>query len=246
MIQFRVSLVLCVRDAFTGKAVVRNAVRCQLDGSPYVPQYKEGGYFVFVDLPAGEHTVMLLGAYYQNEILEVTTTHDSMQEQMVKLKPAANYPFERGVVRLSGTLENKGKAIQAGHIYIAPQYAATEIKIAQDQAEVGATEMRVYFRGRGERIAVPSEYLIVDGKNSEIVLLKEINDETGVLGAPLQYTHKRGKAVYGVTQYLADDKGRFLAFLPEAVRVTVFCAQYRYIEDFDLGEKDNEITVNVQ
>lgn len=245
MIRFHVSAALSVRDAFTGKPLAQNAIQCFLDGERYLPQYKPGGYFVFVNLPEGAHRVVLRGPYYQDEIVEFTATESGLQELPVLMKPEESYPGGGSMVRLQGVLERKGQPLGAERLYIAEQSLTREIKLAQDQAAAGETTLRLFYRGGSEGIATPGAYLLKDGKSSEILLLKAIEGEMGILLEPLQHDHKRGKGIYPATAYLTNAEGKFMAFFREAQKVAVFYAPKRHIEEFALEQAENTITLDV-
>ena len=71
-LKIRLSAVLRVLDGFTGRPVVRNDVRWTLDGEPVRPEYRSGGYFVFVDLAPGTHEAVLDGMKFKPETLTIT------------------------------------------------------------------------------------------------------------------------------------------------------------------------------
>ena len=62
MIRLQASAVLAVRDGYTGRPVTASAVQCFLDGQRVLPQYRQGGYLVFLNLPDGPHQLLLRGA----------------------------------------------------------------------------------------------------------------------------------------------------------------------------------------
>ena len=70
--------------------------------------------------------------------------------------------------------------------------AQFELKVAQTKAEAGADQFRLYCKG--PEAAVPAgPYLIADGADSEIVLLRGLEGETATLAAPLRKGHSRSR-----------------------------------------------------
>lgn len=238
MIHTRMSAALAVRDGYTGKAITQSTVRCWLDGQPHIPQYRRGGYLVFVNLPDGEHELLLKGGYFQDERLTFTCGEKPF-ERNVTLKPAPNYPFYSAVTQLAATLKEKGKPVAGRVLWVAAKAASEEIKLAQDLAGAGDTSLKLYFRGAAEG-RFPRNYLIADGKKSEIVPISGAQDALASLDMPLKYEHKRGVALYPAQAYLTGENGQILAFFREAVPVEVFDPDKNTLSSLVLAQGRNE------
>lgn len=61
MIDIHVSLALNLLDGFSGRPLKPAQVRLFLDEEPCRPVHKEGGWFVLVNLAAGEHALRVEG-----------------------------------------------------------------------------------------------------------------------------------------------------------------------------------------
>ena len=181
MIRIHVSAVCRVRDGFTGKILEGSRLQCDLDGARCRPTAKPGGYLVLTDLPAGPHRLSLRCPGYQEEWVEFSAGRDT-QELDVTMKPGRGYPLQRDMIRLTLTV-TEGGAPAAGRILWLAAPGQTELKIAQTKAEAGSASLRLFAKGAAAP-AVPGTYLIADGKNSEIVLLRALEEEMGELLAP--------------------------------------------------------------
>ncbi len=223
MIRYRVSFVLLVRDGFTGKPVAANAVRCFLDGAAFRPEYRAGGYFVFVNLGEGPHAVTLKSPVFQEETVALAGL-SGVDEIAVTLRPAANYPFGRAVTRLALKLADKNGPCANRLIWVAACGAAREMKLAQDQTQPGDRALRLFYRGgkESEGYRFPDNYLIADGKNSEAVSIRSATDGLAALAAPLRLEHKRGAALYPAQAFRTDANGAITAFFKEAGEILLF------------------------
>ncbi len=181
MIRIHVSAVCRVRDGFTGKILEGSRLQCDLDGARCRPTAKPGGYLVPTDLPAGPHRLSLRCPGYQEEWVEFSAGRDT-QELDVTMKPGRGYPLQRDMIRLTLTV-TEGGAPAAGRILWLAAPGQTELKIAQTKAEAGSASLRLFAKGAAAP-AVPGTYLIADGKNSEIVLLRALEEEMGELSPP--------------------------------------------------------------
>ena len=192
MIRIHVSAVCRVRDGFTGKILEGSRLQCDLDGARCRPTAKPGGYLVLTDLPAGPHRLSLRCPGYQEEWVEFSAGRDT-QELDVTMKPGRGYPLQRDMIRLTLTV-TEGGAPAAGRILWLAAPGQTELKIAQTKAEAGSASLRLFAKGAAAP-AVPGTYLIADGKNSEIVLLRALEEEMGELLAPLARPHSRSRSL---------------------------------------------------
>lgn len=238
MIRFQVSFVLAVRDGFTGKPITQNTVRCRLDGQPFRPEYRRGGYLVFVNIPAGRHDVVLSGAYYQDERLAVETTG---QELSVLLKPAAGYPFGRTVTKL--TAKPVKKAAKERRYWIAIMDPAWEVKLQQDEVAPGDKTMRLFYRGGAETEAFrfPRNYLFTDEDAAEIVSIHSAEDGQAELTSPIMNRHKRGAALYPAQVFQTDEDGGFLAFFRESGQARMFDEEKNKLTTLKLTEGENTL-----
>lgn len=220
MIHLHVSAVLAVYDGFTGRPISRTTVTCLLDGVRCLPEYREGGYLVFVNVPPGEHMLEIRSAYYQPELVFLHIKPSETAEYGVTLKPAARYPFGGAATSLTVYLSLKGRPVAGRKVWLAARAAGEEWKLAQDHAEAGALQARVF--GRGGRGAYARNFLIADGKNSEIVFISDIRDSQAIFAQPLERGHKRGVAFYPAQTFVTGAEGEFTAFFREPLPVEIF------------------------
>ena len=243
MITFRASAVCCVRDGYTGGAIEASRLLCALDGAPYRPLGKPGGYLVLLNLSAGVHRLELRSAGYQEEWVEFRTGRGT-QELEITMKPGAQYPFPLGVTRLTLTCLERDQPAVGRQLWLAAP-GAVELKIAQTKAEAGSQSLRLFAKGPVAP-AVPGTYLISDGANSEIVLLRALEEEIGEFLTPLQYAHSRGRPLLPAQRYHTDDAGTLSAVFREPCTVELCHADGKQLTSFKLNEGENQETVSLE
>lgn len=237
MITIHASIVLCVRDGFTGRAVTPSVLVCSLDGVPVRPIGKEGGYIVLTDLAAGPHKLTIRCRGYQEEPVEFEADGRT-REMDVTLKPGMGYPFRQSVTRLRARVLEEKVPVAAGRLWLA---AGQEMKIAQAKAEAGETEFRAYCKGA----VLPGAYLVEDGEKSEIVFVREAESGTAVLSGPLKNAHDRGKRLLPAQSYRSDDGGAVTAVFPAPGKVLVFDPEKGLLERLELTAGDNEAVIEL-
>jgi len=243
MIRLRADAVLTVYDGYSGRPATQSTVRVFLDGVPFRPEYREGGYLVFINLEPGGHEIALKSAYYLDETISVETGPGCQAQRIVSLKPGQNYPFSGDTTRLCVTVRGKNKPVPGARVSLAT-VTGTEVKIAQDLTKKGDLELKLYVSGRRE-LRLPGEYLIVDGKNSEECTLGSVTDGTGFLAEPLTFEHKRGVAFCPCQRYITDENGSFTAILREPVTTHLFIKEKSKITSFDLAAGENHLDLDI-
>ena len=243
-IRVRVSVVLLVRDGFTGLPITKSTVRVLLNGQPAKPEYRAGGYLVFVNLAPGAHEIILSGVYTLSETLLVDVPASGYDERIVYLKPAQNYPFGGKIARLRVLLRKNGKPVAGGRVLVAAR-PVLETKIAQDAAAKGETRMKLYVRGDNAMLRLPSTFLILDAKQSEVCTLTAIAGDTGVLAQALAFDHKRGTALCPCQTYLTDEDGVFTACFREPTDIHLFVEADKLLQAVTLAAGSQEITIEV-
>lgn len=239
MIRVRLSAALAVRDGYTGKPIGRNTVRCFVDGQPFHPEYRDGGYLLLLNLAPGAHAVVLQGTRYREEQVPLTVPETGHIERNITLKPAPNYPFYHEMTQLSISLQEKGLPVKGRTLWVAAQAAMSDLKLAQDAVEAGSYEAKLFFRGGAEG-RFPGNYLLVDGKKSEVVAILGAKEGQASFAAPLKYAHKRGVAFYPAQEYQTNQDGEILAFFREPVPVEIFDPEKASLEGMQLQKGKNQ------
>jgi hypothetical protein len=238
MIEIHLSAVLLVRDGFTGKPLEKSSVRVYMDDA-ILPQYRSGGYFVFTNLPSGTREVRLEGPYFQAETIVIDVPKTGYDERIISLKPNERYPFGASVTRLKLRTLKKQKPAANEPIIIAAR-SAFDPKIAQDDLKKGDASSKLYIRGDPAGLRLPAQFLIVDNKLSEVIVLAEILDSAGTFQAPLLAGHKRGKPLYPCAEYRLDENGALDACFRESSEIAVFHEKSKHLEIMTLTEGENE------
>ncbi len=243
MISFRVGGVFRVRDAFTGLPVVPSKVLCTLDGRPCRPVGKREGYLVLTDLPAGPHRLVLRCRGYREETVDFTAG-ERAPELDVTLKPGVGYPFRRPPARLTVTLRRDG-APAAGTLFWLATAAGPEIKLAQSDAETGAESLRLFCKVP-DAVSVPAPLLLEDGADSELVVLRDLQGETGWLERPLLRPHGRGRRLLPAQRYRADDAGAVTALLRDPCEVLAFQEDRGLLGRAELDQGGNTLELTLK
>ena len=238
MISIHVSAVCHVRDGYTGRVMRPSSLVCALDGAACRPVGKEDGCLVLTNLTHGPHRLSLRSRGYQEEWVEFEADGGT-REIDVTMKPGEGYPFRQTVTRLTLTVMEKKIPAAGRVIWLAA--AGPELKIAQTKAEAGESEPRLFCKGT----AVPGVYLIEDGKNSEIVFLRSLEGEKGVLAAPLQKDHSRGRQFLPAQRYHTGEDGVLSAVFRAPCAVQVYAGDAGLVGSVELSEGENQLTVKL-
>jgi len=182
------------------------------------PLAKPGGYLILTNLPMGEHQLTLRAAGYQDEYVEFSAQKDGYQELYVALKPGKQYLFRQSVIRLRLQLSE----VMSGHGIWISAPSAVECKVAQTKAEAGSRQFRIYCKGNPATLPIPGTFLLEDGENSEIVVLKSLSEELGTLEASLEQDHGRSRRLLPVQKYRCDELGQINAAFPMAGTAVVY------------------------
>lgn len=238
MITFRVSAVCRVKDGYSGKWIETGGLLCTLDGQRYKPVTKPGGYLILTDLSPGQHQLSLRVAGYQDERVELDGG-TGIQERDITLKPGAGYPFHMPVAQLILAVTKGGRPAAEQSLWLAVP-DGSELKIAQTRTESGETSFRLYGKGLPARLSLPGAYLIVDGKNSEIVCLQSVEKENGMLAAPFEKAHERGKILLPAQNYHTDAAGFLRAYLSGPCTAALFAPETGRVENLALSVGENQ------
>lgn len=236
MINIHLSVILYVLDGFTGRPTAWGTLRCTVDGRPFCPLVKDGGSYLFLDLPEGRHVITLSGAYYRPEKVRV---EKGCREVIVTMKPAENYPFRRQRPRLTLHL-----GVPGGMVWAAEIDPLTELKIAQATAAAGAEEVQLFCRDPARKLALPRDFLLVDEKAPELCRIEELSSGgPAPLAKPLESDHKRGCCLYPAQRYQANAEGTVRAVFREPARAAFWCPGGKLtLAEMKMGE--NEIQLN--
>ena len=195
MIRIEVGLALRISDGYTGRTVDGNTLLFTIDGVRKKAVTKEGGYCVFTGLSSGSHTVQIESVLYCPEEFSFETGSGIIP---VVLKPGKNYRYSPQSTYF--LIENKEK--EKNEIWVGRILPDLEIKIAQSDLGKGDSELRLYTNGQGSELSLPGIMLILDGKNTEpVVLMEFLEEEKSPLSSSLCSNHKRGCQLVPAQRY---------------------------------------------
>lgn len=238
MIHRQVSAVFQLRDGFTGRMLPNaGGLLARLDGAPCRPLWKQGGYWVLTDLAPGPHRLELVLAGYRPEPVEWSWDGAAPWQGCVVLKPGQGYPFRGDVTRLVLQLSGKNGPLAHEAVWLCTLSAA-QPKLAQDEAQPGDTQLRLYYKGPAAALPVPGAFLLQDGGHTERIELLRLEGEQGILAAPLEQKHSRGRELLPAQPYTADRQGVVEALLCQPCQLTVQCRGQ--VKTFDLAPGENQ------
>ena len=148
------------------------------------------------------------------------------------------------MTRLTITATNKKKPAPGAKLWVAAR-SPFDPKLAQDSVSAGDVSARLYIRGDAEGLRLPVEFLIVDGKDSEVCVLTSVVDSVGAFKTPLMSGHKRGVPLYPCQPHTTDANGGVTALFREPARVEVFSGAAKRLEGMDLSEGDNALNIEL-
>ena len=216
MIRRTVTAAFLMRDGFSGRVLSdASSTRCLLDGRPLRrPVWKREGYLVLTDLAPGEHELTIRRAGYREETVTVLAAEGKPAEDTISLKPGEGYRFPQGTVRISLTLR-RGQDAAAGQQVWLGTVPRSRLKLAQEKAEAGDEEAHLFCEGNPATLPVPGHFLLVSGKEPELVYLRSLREEKGRFYPPLTLSHPRGTELIPMQAYVADAMGMVQVLLRE-------------------------------
>ncbi|MGN1341300.1 MAG: hypothetical protein ACI4WS_13490 [Oscillospiraceae bacterium] len=211
MVTRRLSFALRLSDGCLNRALLSSEAGIYIDGIPYHHEYKRNGFFVVMDVPEGVHQVAVKSFKFQTETMEVNVDYSpevSAQQRVyyLMLNPSAKHPEASRMPMVKGSVPG------AEYIYILRERG--EMKVAEDAAQAGNTQLRLFCGGATPQL--PSVFRINDKKsaNSEFVTLTGFNDNSYQLSAPLKYDHPRSSSVVPLIRVRCDPEGGFFFVIP--------------------------------
>lgn len=242
MIRMRANLVVRVLDGFTGRPLAPSAICWTMDGQSYRPIAKENGYYVLLNLSPGEHTLILQAGYYLEEKLTVQGGGE-YRELLVMLKPGIRYPFGRAVTWLTLHVQQEKQPIPGKRVWVAARNPLVELRIAQESIPAGETTGRLFFPESARTLALPREFLLIDGENTEICCLEELEEPRFAM--PLQAEHKRSCRLYPVQCYTSDAAGIIRAVFREPMPLEILIEGKKETIPLELSAGNNEVEITL-
>lgn len=212
MVVKRISAVLKLGDSCLSRALTRSEAKIYVDGAQAAAEYKQGGYFVLVDLPEGRHHIVIDSFRYQREELDIDVDYSDISSaerliHCIMLNPSQKSADAQLHPAVSGRAEG------FGFVYIVRSGAT--LKVAEDNAAAGSTCVKLFCAG--SKPALPAVFRICgkNEKNSELVTIKKcLDDDTYQLEQPLKYPHARSAEFAPLIRVRCDGDGNFYFRIP--------------------------------
>lgn len=207
----RLSFALRLSDGCLNRALLSPEASIYIDGLLFHHEYKNNGYFIVTDIPEGLHTVTVSSFKFQTETLEITVDYSSeisaqQRVHYIMLNPSKKHPQ---AVRMPSV---RGCVPGAEYVYILRERG--ELKIAEDEARAGNTELRLFCGGVKPQL--PSVFRIEGRKpaNSELATLSGYRENIYQLAEPLRYDHQRSSSVVPLIRVRCGSDGEFFFVIP--------------------------------
>ncbi len=211
----QLSFALRLSDVCLNRVLLSSEASIYVDGVLCRHEYKKDGYFIFTDLPEGTRKVTISSFKFQTEILDINVdySHNISAQQRVHyimLNPSERHPQ---AVRMPSI---RGSAPGSEYIYILRERC--ELKVAEDTAQEGNTQLRLFCSGAQPQL--PSVFRINDKKasNSELITLSGYKDNIYQLSEPLKHSHPRSSSVIALIRVRCDADGGFFFVIPPDFR----------------------------
>ena len=104
----KLSLAVYLIDDYTERGIAGN-LDVSIKGRSAIPIRNPSGYYLFLDLPVGIHTVQVKGGEYffdQEEVVRLVDLDELNPVVNIYLKPAPSYPFPSTSTLIRGHLED--------------------------------------------------------------------------------------------------------------------------------------------
>ncbi|TDF97122.1 hypothetical protein [Paenibacillus piri] len=207
----KVSLVVCLVDAFTSDHPHGANISVVLEGSLSKPIVTSKGTYIFTNLQAGAYGLRVNAQHYFEERrpievgLENTLVH-------VTLSPRPSYPFKEKDTLLRVSVGNEEGQPYAKALLHASVQTEDEAKarLAQDRAEPGADELVV---GSVTGVISPGDRYLIRGRGAEageeLCRIAEVLEHRRrlKLDRPLAGSYTRGALLLPAMQTQSDEQG---------------------------------------
>lgn len=211
----QLSFALRLSDVCLNRVLLSSEANVYVDGVLRRHEYKKDGYFIFTDIPEGIHRVSVSSFKFQTEVLDINVDYSpniTAQQRLhyIMLNPSERHPE---AVRMPSV---RGNAPGAEYVYILRERC--ELKVAEDTAQAGNTQLRLFCSGAKPQL--PSVFRINDKKaaNSELITLSGYKDNIYQLSEPLKYPHPRSSSVVALIRVRCDEDGGFFFVIPPDFR----------------------------
>jgi len=219
--QIRLSAVLQLIDGYRRRPVRASEASFLVGHNPVKPVYKQNGYFVFPNLPAGQTRIDILSPLFLPETIEINVSDkagDYSTTYMV-LSPGRAYPFSGAPTSLRGRFLKNGAPAAHERILFYVSESKELLKVAQDDLKQGAVEVKLFSSQQTWRLPLPGKFLIAnkDGKKREICFITGVPDSNGVypLEEPLKFAHSRATPLIELVEFRSAADGSFFIAVPE-------------------------------
>jgi hypothetical protein len=178
MIVHKCSLVLCLRDCLTGRALAANSVRALVNGEAVRAQFRDGGYMVFTGLEPGGYEIELRGGRYEPAVFTQDVPETGYRTRVVGLMPRARSGGGTGVMA-------------DGAEYFVPD-GGVSLRLAQESSAAGDTQVLVHTGGTAD---MPATFLFGEGEGAEFCTAEYIRGGELTFSLPLTKPHTRGETL---------------------------------------------------
>lgn len=201
----RLTFAVRLEDDFAPGRDVIGPVAVTIDPGEMPAVRNPGGWYLFVDLPAGRYRVAATAAWYLPAGEDVDTTALDPREPVVTLplKPTGAYPFPPRATLVRGMVKDHvGNGVGGARLEAVPWLPASAPagRVRQGGAQSGQATLRLENAPGG--LAVGDQFLIRDSEPEQaefvtlIAPLPAHATQPYLLAAPLRFTHAAGTPLH--------------------------------------------------
>ena len=219
--QIRLSAVIQLFDGYRRRPIRASEASFLVGRVPARPVYKQNGYFVFPNLPSGHTRIDVLSPLFLPETVEFDVPAEAGQYSVIYrvLSPGRSYPFGGAPTALKGRFLKDGIPVVRERALFRVSEGRELLKVAQDDLEAGAREIKLFSSQQTWRLPLPGKFLIADkdeNKREECFITSaHSGDNIYPLDGKLAHGHARATPLIELIEFSTAADGSFFIAIPE-------------------------------
>lgn len=211
----KVSLVLNLRDSYTGEVPGDPTLRVELLGQYAKPIRKGRGLYIYENLPVDKVTIDIRSSWYENVRREIDLSE--LGEDMmchVRLDPTASYPYPPSATLIRAKVDASvcgEERTKVSAFALDPDCAITRLsdKATKGVAKVGVASLSDTLKPGDMMVAYSNDLKLHPVDIHEIISMED-NGRTLHLREPIKHTFPKGTSLMTVSQTYCDVNGEMV------------------------------------
>lgn len=249
------SLAVQLVDDYAAAGEPPGRVTVSVQGSTKAAVRNPSGYYIFTDLPAATHEVVVEADFYLRETVSVTTGDPHNLVKKIIIKPNSTYPFLSMATLIRGVVVGLGdEALSDATVQATTMVPDSSVKAKVGQAGVTAGDSGMVLVNITGQLVAGDSLMIKNANGSRVEFCRitsplPMNPGTDPyhLATPLKFSHAAGTALHylGVDSILdtrTAEKGEFVIYFSRTKTprfiTTIAISRANYQKD----ERDVEVS----